>query len=152
MSKMSIEEFMSQAGTLQRTSDWIEVDQDLINMFADATHDHQFIHVNEEMAKHTPFKGTIAHGFLSLSLLSKFVEDCMPKIEGAVMGVNYGFEKIRFLMPVPSGSRLRGNFRLVECTERNPGEYLSKYEVSVEIENMDKPALVAEWLALTFIQ
>ncbi|MEM9330874.1 MAG: MaoC family dehydratase [Pseudomonadota bacterium] len=152
MSKLNIEEFVSQAGTLQRTSEWITVDQDTINMFADATHDHQFIHVDLEKAKHTPFKGTIAHGFLSLSLLSKFVEDCMPGIVGAVMGVNYGFDKIRFLMPVPAGSRLRGNFKLVSCEERNPGEYLSKYEVSVEIENMDKPALVAEWLALTFIQ
>ena len=127
------------------------MDQPLINMFADATHDHQFIHVDEENAKKTPFGGTIAHGFLSLSLLSKFVSDCMPGIKGAVMGINYGFEKIRFLMPVPAGSRVRGHFKLLECTERNPGEYLNKYEVSVEIENLDKPALIAEWLGLTIV-
>lgn len=153
MSKMTIQEWIDSTGSLERTSDWITVDQSLINLFADATHDHQFIHVDEARAKaETPFGGTIAHGFLSLSLLSKFVSDCMPGIENAVMGINYGFEKIRFLMPVPAGSRVRGHFKLVECTERNPGEYLNKYEVSVEIENLDKPALIAEWLGLTIVR
>ncbi len=152
MTKATLEEHMNSVGTLQRTSDWIEISQELINLFADATHDHQFIHVDVERAKkETPFGGTIAHGFLSLSLLSKFVDDCLPGIENAVMGINYGFEKVRFLMPVPAGSRLRGHFKLIECTERNPGEILNKYEVTVEIENMDKPALVAEWLGLTII-
>lgn len=152
MTRMHIDEWQASAGKLERTSDWITVDQSLINLFADATHDHQFIHVDEARARaETPFGGTIAHGFLSLSLLSKFLVDCMPGIENTAMGINYGFEKIRFLMPVPEGARVRGHFRLVECTERNPGEYLNKYEVSVEIENVDKPALIAEWLGLTIV-
>ena len=153
MSKISIQDYQAQAGNLSVTSDWVEVDQDLINMFADATHDHQFIHVDVERAKReTPFGGTIAHGFLSLSLLSKFFDDALPPIENSAMGINYGFEKIRFLMPVPAGSRLRGHIKLLECTERKPGEYLSQYEVSVEIENIEKPALVAEWLGLTVMK
>lgn len=152
MATMTIKELMASAGTLERTSDWVMVDQELINKFADATYDHQFIHVDETRAKsETPFGGTIAHGFLSLSLMSHFVENCMPKIENAAMGINYGFEKIRFLMPVPAGSRLRGHFKLIECSERRPGEYLDRYEVSVEIENQEKPALVAEWLGLTIL-
>jgi len=153
MEKMKLEDIMAAAGTLERTSDWVMVDQKLINLFADATYDHQFIHVDEERAKNeTPFGGTIAHGFLSLSLLSHFVETTLPGIEGAVMGINYGFEKVRFLMPVPAGSRLRGHFKLVECTERKPGEILNKYEVTVQIENSDKPALIAEWLGLTIVR
>lgn len=153
MEKMTIEKYLASVGTLTGASDWIDIGQERINQFADATEDHQFIHVDKvRAAAETTFGGTIAHGFLSLSLLSKFVVDCIPGIENAVMGINYGFEKIRFLMPVPSGSRLRGNFRLIECTERNPGEYLSKMEVSVEIENVEKPALIAEWLFLTIIE
>jgi len=149
---MKLEDYMAAAGSLERSSDWVVVDQQMIDLFADATHDHQFIHIDEARAKaETPFGGTIAHGFLSLSLLSHFVETCMPRIETAAMGINYGFEKIRFLMPVPAGSRLRGHFKLAECSERKPGEILSKYEVTVEIENVDKPALIAEWLGLTII-
>ncbi len=122
-------------------------------MFADATHDHQFIHVDEERTKkETDFGGTIAHGFLSLSLLSKFFDDALPGVQNTTMGINYGFEKVRFLMPVPAGSRLRGHIKLMECTERKPGEYLSKYDISVEIENIEKPALVTEWLGLTVLK
>ncbi len=150
---MKLEDYMASAGSLQRSSDWIDISQDLINLFADATHDHQFIHIDEERAKkETPFGGTIAHGFLSLSLLSKFVDDCLPGIENTAMGINYGFEKIRFLMPVPAGSRIRGHFKLAECRERKPGEILNKYDVTVEIENVEKPALIAEWLGLTIIK
>lgn len=153
MSKLSISEYQAQAGNLSVTSDWVKVHQELINMFADATHDHQFIHVDEERAKReTPFGGTIAHGFLSLSLLSKFFDDALPGIKNSAMGINYGFEKIRFLMPVPAGSRLRGHIKLMDCTERKPGEYLSQYEVTVEIENFEKPALIAEWLGLTVMK
>ena len=153
MERIDINEYMKQAGTLERQSDWLEVSQDMINQFADATLDHQFIHVNPERAKaETPFGGTIAHGFLTLSLLSGLVEKCMPRIENAAMGVNYGLNKVRFLTPVPSGARIRGKFILAECSQRNPGEYLSRYDVSVEIENMEKPALVAEWLGLAFLK
>lgn len=149
---LTIEKYIASAGTLSSTSEWTTISQEQINLFADATHDHQYIHVDVERAKQTPFGGPIAHGFLSLSLLSSFVDECVPKIEDAVMGINYGFEKIRFLMPVPSGARVRGNFKLLECTERNPGEYLSRFETSVEIENTDKPALVGEWLVLTIVE
>ncbi len=152
MTDMSIDEFRSKAGELECTSPWVEVNQELINLFADATHDHQFIHVDPDKAKAmTPFGGTIAHGFLSLSLLSKFAMESIPRIANSVMGVNYGFDKVRFLMPVPAGSRIRAHFKLTECEERNPGEYLSHYNVTVEIENNDKPALIADWLALTIV-
>ncbi|MEO0327422.1 MAG: MaoC family dehydratase [Pseudomonadota bacterium] len=150
--KITIADYIAQAGSMHKTSDWVTVDQELINKFADATHDHQFIHVDEQKAKMTPFGGTIAHGFLSLSLLSHFAETTMPRIQGAVMAINYGFEKIRFLMPVPSGSRVRGHMKVAEVTEREPGQYLTRYEVSIEIEGNDKPALIAEWLGLTIVQ
>jgi len=132
-------------------SDWIKVDQDRINVFADVTEDHQFIHVNEEAAKMTPFGGTIAHGFLTLSLLSKFSEGAGLVIEGVKMGVNYGFEKVRFLAPVPSGSNVRGKFVLKDAVEKKPGQFLLTYEVTVEIEGAEKPALIADWLGMQFI-
>jgi acyl dehydratase len=153
MGKVSIENFQAQAGKWEARSPWVEVTQELIDTFADATLDHQFIHVDEKRAKaETPFGGTIAHGFLSLSLLSKFISDVIPQIENKEMVINYGFDKIRFLMPVPSGSRLRGHIKLIECNERKPGEYLSRYDVAVEIDNIEKPALVAEWLGLTILK
>ena len=137
-------------GTEIGTSDWLVVDQDRINVFADVTEDHQFIHVNEEQAKKTPFGGTIAHGFLTLSLLSKFSEGSGLVIEGVQMGVNYGFEKVRFLAPVPSDSKVRGKFVLKNAIEKKPGQHLLTYEVTVEIEGADKPALIADWLAMQF--
>jgi acyl dehydratase len=149
MEKVSLEQHLASSGKLEKTSDWVDVSQDLINLFADATHDHQFIHIDEERAKtETPFGGTIAHGFLSLSLLSHFVATTLPGIENSVMGINYGLNKVRFLNPVPSNSRLRAHFKLIDCTERKPGEILNTYEVTVEIENIDKPALIAEWLGM----
>ena len=152
MKEVTAEELKNGAGKIEGTSDWMEVTQEMIDTFADATHDHQFIHVDAERAKaETPFGGTIAHGFLTLSLLSAFVVEAMPRVNEARMGINYGFEKVRFLMPVNSGKRVRGHFKLVECTERKPGEMLSKYDVTVEIEGSDKPALIAEWLGLTLV-
>jgi len=152
MNPISASELIAGAGSLEGTSDWVEVTQDMIDTFADATHDHQFIHIDEARAKsETPFGGTIAHGFLTLSLLSKFIVEALPRVSEARMGINYGFEKIRFLMPVRSGSRVRGVFKLLEVTERNPGELLSKYSVTVEIEGSDKPALIAQWLGVTLL-
>ncbi|MGB7286484.1 MAG: MaoC family dehydratase [Salaquimonas sp.] len=152
MNTITAKELLDGAGEISGTSDWVTVSQDMINTFADATHDHQFIHIDEARAKaETPFGGTIAHGFLTLSLLSGFTMDCMPRVKEARMGINYGFEKIRFLMPVNSGKRVRGHFKLIECVERKPGELLSKYDVSVEIEGVDKPALIAEWLGMTLL-
>lgn len=138
-------------GTEIGVSDWIKLDQDRINVFADVTEDHQFIHINEDAAKMTPFGGTIAHGFLTLSLLSKFSEGAGLVIEGVKMGVNYGFEKVRFLAPVPSGSNVRGKFILKDAVEKKPGQFLLTYEVIVEIEGADKPALIADWLGMQFL-
>lgn len=132
-------------------SNWVKLDQERINVFADVTEDHQFIHINEDAAKMTPFGGTIAHGFLTLSLLSKFSEGAGLVIEGVKMGVNYGFEKVRFLAPVPSGSNVRGKFILKEAVEKKPGQFLLTYEVTVEIEGADKPALIADWLGMQFV-
>ena len=137
-------------GTEIGASDWAVMDQNRINVFADVTEDHQFIHVNEEAAKLTPFGGTIAHGFLTLSMLSKFSEGSGLVIEGVKMGVNYGFEKVRFLAPVPSGSKIRGRFNLKNAVEKKPGQFLLTYEVTVDIEGQDKPALIADWLAMQF--
>ena len=152
MALVSKDDLKGMTGQELGTSDWINVSQEMINQFADVTHDHQFIHVNEEMAKQTPFGGTIAHGFLSLSLLSKLAEGSMPAVEGVMMGVNYGFDKVRLLSPVHSGKNIRGVFKLLNVDEKNPGQFLMKTEVTVEIEGSDKPALVAEWLTMQFTQ
>jgi acyl dehydratase len=138
-------------GTEVGVSDWIAVEQERINTFADVTEDHQFIHINPEAAKMTPFGGTIAHGFLTLSLLSKFSEQAGVVIEGVKMGVNYGFEKVRFLSPVPSGAKVRGRFVLKEAVEKNPGQFLLTYSVTVDIEGGDKPALIADWIGMQVV-
>lgn len=132
-------------------SDWITIDQDRINVFADVTEDHQFIHVDPEAAKATPFGTTIAHGFLSLSMLSKLASGCVIVLEGVKMGVNYGFDKVRFSAPVKSGKRIRGRFTLMSADQKMPGQWTFKYAVRVEIEGEDKPALVAEWLTMQFV-
>lgn len=151
MPAFSADEIGSKVGEAMGTSDWIEVKQERINQFADCTGDHQFIHINPEMAKMTPFGDTIAHGFLTLSLLPKMSEgDAAASVKGARMGVNYGLNKLRFLTPVKNGKRVRGHFKLVGHDEKNPGQHLLTQEVTVEIEGEDKPALVAETLTLLF--
>ena len=132
-------------------SEWITIDQDRINVFADVTEDHQFIHIDPEAAKATPFGTTIAHGFLSLSMLSKLAAGCVIVLEGVKMGVNYGFDKVRFSAPVKSGKRIRGRFTLMSADQKMPGQWTFKYAVRVEIEGEDKPALVAEWLTMQFV-
>ena len=141
-------ELQSLVGTEIGFSEWLEIDQERINNFADVTEDRQYIHVNKELAEKTPFGGTIAHGFLTLSLLSHFSEVSGLVIEGVKMGINYGFEKIRFLAPVPNGSRVRGRFFLKSVLEKKEGNFLITYQVSVDIEGSEKPALVADWLTL----
>jgi acyl dehydratase len=152
MSGITPAELATRVGESIGTSEWILVDQDMINKFADATGDHQFIHVNEGMAKMTPFGGTIAHGFLTLSLfpVMSAKSDC-PKVEGVKMGVNYGGNKTRFLSPVRSGKRVRGHFKLLELIEKRPGQWQQTLEFSVEIEGEDKPALTAEWISQFFV-
>lgn len=132
-------------------SRWIEVDQARIDAFAEVTEDRQFIHIDPEAAKATPFGGTIAHGFLTLSLASAMSYDALPPLEGVVMGVNYGFDKLRFLAPVPAGSRVRGRFRLLSVEDKGGGRWLLKHELTVEIEGGDKPALIAEWLGMQMV-
>lgn len=131
------------------TTDWLLVEQDRINAFAECTEDHQFIHVDPERAAHTPFGSTIAHGFLSLSLLSHFAGSLGCSFENTVMGINYGFDKVRFLAPVKVNSRVRGRARLLDVQEKRPGRFLVKQEVTIEIEGEKTPALIAEWLTMT---
>jgi acyl dehydratase len=146
------EELQSLVGTTIGVSEWSEISQKRINEFADVTEDHQFIHINPEAAKMTPFGGTIAHGFLTLSMLSKLAESATLTLEGIKMGVNYGFEKVRFINPVPSDAKIRGHFVLKAAEEKKPGQTQLNYEVTVEIEGAgpEKPALVAEWITRQF--
>lgn len=134
-------------------SDWFAIDQKRIDAFADATLDHQFIHVDPERARQTPFGGTIAHGFLTLSLLP-FLQQSMADLvvpEGMKMGMNYGFDRIRFMAPVKVDSRVRARAKLLDAQERRAGQWLLRFEYAVEIEGGDRPALIAEWLVLYFV-
>lgn len=142
------EEMLDAIGTKFEPGEWIEVTQDRINTFADCTEDHQFIHVDTEAAKNTPFGGTIAHGFLTLSLLSKMAEGNGIVPENIVMGLNYGFDKVRFLAPVRAGKRVRANTEIADITEKDGGRFLIKQAISVEIEGEETPALIAEWLTM----
>jgi acyl dehydratase len=129
-------------------SRWMTVDQARIDAFAKVTEDEQFIHVDPERARATVFGGTVAHGFLTLSLLSAMAYSALPRIEGAAHGVNYGFDRVRFLHPVPSGSRVRAHFTLKSVTPRSAREWQLSYDFSVEIEGVRKPALAAAWLTM----
>lgn len=147
----SIEDIKSRIGREVGVSDWILIDQARIDAFAEVTEDHQFIHVDPEAAAQTPFGGTIAHGFLTLSLLSRMAADAMLRPDGIRMGVNYGFEKIRFLAPVRAGKRIRGRFALSSFEEKRAGQYQFVHNVTVEIEGEDKPALIADWIGMIFV-
>lgn len=147
----SLEKIDALIGTELGVSDWFLVDQDRVNAFADVTLDHQFIHVNPERARNeTRLGGTIAHGFLTLSLLPHLIEPLIIVPEGMTMGMNYGFEKIRFMAPVPVGSEIRARLGLKSFVERNPGQYQFSFDVTVEMKGVKKPVLVAEWLSLIF--
>ena len=142
-------EIDSVIGTQVGVSDWVLIDQDRINKFADATMDHQFIHVDPEQA--TPvFGSTIAHGFLSLSLVAgiPFDQEIGLVLEGTKMGLNYGLDKVRFLSPVPVDSEVRIRMKCIDISEKNPGQYLAKTEVTMEIKGVEKPAFVAETLSM----
>ena len=142
-------EIDSVIGTEIGVSDWVTIDQERINKFADATMDHQFIHVDPEQA--TPgFGSTIAHGFLSLSLVAgiPFTQEIGMVLEVTKMGLNYGLDKVRFLSPVPVDSKVRIHMKCIDITEKNPGQYLAKTEVTMEIEGVEKPAFVAETLSI----
>lgn len=153
MKTVTADQITSFIGKEMGASEWFAIDQARINAFADATLDHQFIHVDPDKAKLTPFGTTIAHGFLSLSLLPHFQSSMSELIvpAGLKMGMNYGFDKIRFLAPVKVNSRVRGVARLKDAVEKNPGQWLFTLEFSVEIEGESKPALISDWLLMYFV-
>lgn len=135
------------------TSGWLLIEQDRVNAFADITNDHNFIHLDAERTrKETHFPGTIAHGFLSLSLLSHFAAEALPPFPSNTVGVNYGLNSLRFASPVPVGSRIRAAFKLDSFEERKPGQFLLTFDVKIEIENSSRPALRAEWLSMMLAQ
>ena len=149
---MSPQELAAKVGETIGMSEWLEVSQERINQFAEATGDFQFIHLDAEKAKLTPFGGTIAHGFLTLSLIPVLTQSSdTPRIDGIKMAVNYGGNKVRFLAPVRSGKRVRGHFKLLELAEKRPGQWQQTVETTVEIEGEDKPALIAEWMSQFFV-
>ncbi|KJC58979.1 nodulation protein NodN [Bradyrhizobium sp. LTSPM299] len=148
---VSLETYQGMVGKVIGVSSWHLVDQGRIDTYADVIEDHQFIHVDLERSKQeTAFGTTIAHGFLTMSLMSIMSYEVMPVVEGTAMGVNYGFDKLRFISPVRSGKRVRGRFVLAEASLRKPKELLSRTAVTVEIEGEEKPALVADWLGLIY--
>ncbi len=149
---MTPQELQAKTGETIGTSDWIEVTQERINKFAEATGDFQFIHIDEEKAKLTPFGGTIAHGFLTLSLIPALgaVTDG-ARISGVKMGVNYGGNKTRFISPVRAGKRVRSHSKLLGLVEKRPGQWQQTNEITIEIEGEDKPALIAEWITQFFV-
>jgi len=148
----TLDELEARTGDELGVSEWITVDQARIQQFAETTGDHQFIHLDPERAKaETPFGGTIAHGFLTLSLLSQMGQQALPGVDGVAFGINYGFDYLRFLKPAPSGARIRGRFALKSVDRSKPGQARIVYSVTVEIENADKPALVADWVTLIIL-
>ncbi len=153
MNTITLEQALAGVGREAGVSPWREVTQQMIDQFADATDDHQFIHCDpERAARETAFGGTIAHGFLTLSLLSAMAFETIPRIEGADIGINQGFETLRFVAPVKTGARIRTRFMLAKLKARPSGWIESAHDVTIEIEGSLKPALTARWLTLAFIQ
>lgn len=146
-----LDEIRAKVGSEIGVSPWIEIGQKSIDTFADVTGDHEFIHVDPVAAARTPFGGTVAHGFLTLSLLSQMAASVMYVPGNLKMAVNYGFEKVRFIAPVRSGKRVRGRFTLASMEEKKPRQWQSLHNVTVEIEGEDKPALTADWIGRIFI-
>lgn len=151
MQALTCAQMAAQIGEVIGTSKWFTLDQSRIDAFADNTEDHQFIHVDPVAAKATPIGGTIAHGFLSLSMLSAMSYDAVPRIDGVVFGLNYGFNRLRFLSPVRAGTRVRGVFSLKSFDQSKSGEVTIIFDVTIEIENQPKPALIAEWIGRHYL-
>jgi acyl dehydratase len=149
----TIEELRARVGQVIGVSPWHAVTQDMIDRFAEVTDDRQFIHTDPVRAKaETSFGGTIAHGFLTLSLLSMLARDAIPRLKNRAMGINYGFDRVRFMTPVKSGGRVRGRFTLTEVVDRAEKLIMFRYAVSIEIEGSAKPALTADWLTLAVVE
>ncbi|MDT4789039.1 putative enoyl-CoA hydratase 1 [compost metagenome] len=151
MAYVPVAELKNYVGKELGHSDWISIDQNRINQFAECTGDHQFIHVDPERAKQTPFGSTIAHGFLSLSLIPKLIDGLLVLPEGAKMVVNYGLDSVRFIQPVKVDSRVRLAVKVIDVNEKNPGQWLIKALCTLEIEGQQKPAYIAESLSLCFV-
>ena len=149
---LSVDQLNDYIGKEVGISEWLLVDQERINRFADATGDHQYIHVDSERAAQTPFGTTIAHGFLTMSLMVLMGYEGSTKLKNSVMGINYGFDKLRFINPVKVNSKIRGRFRLISAEEKNTNQWLLKHNITVEIAGEEKPALVAEWLGMTVVE
>lgn len=149
---ISLDDLKSRTGQEIGVSSWHVIDQSQIDRFADVTGDRQFIHVDPERASaETPFGGTIAHGFLTLSLLSAMGQEVLPVLRNRTMGINYGLDRVRFLSPVPTGVRVRGRFALSEIAMRSETQAMLRYQVTVEIEGTEKPALAADWITLAVL-
>ncbi len=148
---LSFKDLKGKLGLEVGVSRWFTIDQARVDKFADLTEDWQYIHLDPVAAKKTIFNGTIAHGFLTVSLLSAMYYDAIPMIEGSKLGVNYGFEKLRFLSPVKVGSKVRGRFELSDIREVRPFEISTTWRVEVEIEDFEKPALVAQWIGRQYL-
>jgi len=148
MQIISVDQAAALIGSELGVSDWMLVDQARIDGFAEVTGDHQFIHVDPVAAAATPFGGTIAHGFLTLSLIAALMPEGAIVLQGIKMGLNYGFEKVRFLQPVKSGKRVRARHKLLGVENKGGGRYITRTEVTIEIEGEEKPALIAEWLGM----
>ena len=150
--RLSLDALRALEGKEIGVSDWLAIGQYQIDAFADLCGDHQFIHVDPVRAMETPFGGTIAHGFHTLSLLTFLAQGVRPRIESTRHSVNYGFDRIRFVAPVHSGSRIRARFRLAQLEERVPGEITQHYAVTVEIEGEERPALLAQWITRSYLE
>ena len=149
---VSLDDLRSLIGQEIGASSWWTVDQERIDRFAVVTGDHQFIHVDPARASaETPFGGTIAHGFLTLSLLSVMGQEALPTLRDRTMGINYGLDRVRFLSPVPVGARVRGRFTLSDISMRSATQAMLRYRVTVEIEGAEKPALAADWITLAVL-
>ena len=151
MKTVTQQEMLNSVGTVLAPTDWFTITQQQINAFADCTHDHQFIHVDEQQASQTPFGSTIAHGFLTLSMLSHFAESFSLQVEGVTMGINYGFDKVRFIAPVAVNSRIRCHAKVLAVSEDKPHQFKVTHEVIIEIEGNEKPALIAHWIGLQLV-
>ena len=147
----TVDEIRGRIGSEVGLSDWLTIGQGRIDAFAEATEDRQFIHVDPQAAAGTPFGGTVAHGFLSLAMLSRMGAEAMLVPETLRMGVNYGLDRVRFIAPVRAGKRIRGRFALDSVEDKAPGQILLRHVVTVEIEGEDKPALTASWLTLLLV-
>src|SRR5690349_11660848 len=148
----SIDSLRRRIGLEIGISAWHAVDQTLIDRFAEVTGDRQYVHVDPARArKEAPFGGTIAPGFLTVSLLPTMAEQALPPIEGKSLGINYGFDRLRFLAPVPSGARVRARFVLTGLKERAPAEFALHHKVVVEMDGAAKPALAADWITLVVL-